>query len=103
RRLGVGQICFRLGNRDLVIVGIDPDQDIASLHVLLVIGQHLNHVAADARADSVDVPVDLSVVGGLIGVKVLPQEVAAHQNKQDHDGHDDASQAAPAAARQRAL
>ena len=38
-RLGIGQIGFRLGHRDLVVAGVDADQYVARLHVLLVVGE----------------------------------------------------------------
>ncbi len=65
RRFGVGQVGFRLGERDFVVLRIDADQHVARVHELLVFRLHLDDVPVDPRADGVDVPVDLRVVGAI--------------------------------------
>jgi hypothetical protein len=82
-RFGVGQVGFGLGQRSLIIPGIDADQHVARLHILLVGGQHLHHVAANARADRVDVPVHLSVVGGFERIEILPRVITADSENRD--------------------
>src|SRR5262245_3391322 len=37
-----------------------------------------------------DVPVDLRVIGRFVGTKISPQEIAAHQQRQQHDQCDEA-------------
>ena len=50
--LGVGQLGFGLGQRHLVVVRIDFDQDGAGFDVLVVDDAHLEHGAADPRRRS---------------------------------------------------
>ena len=64
-RCGQGVLVCRLGAgyRNFVILGIDFDQWRSCFHILVVVNQQLHDVPGDARADGVQVSIDLRVVG----------------------------------------
>ena len=76
RRLGAGLSFLVVGlgaiERDLVVGGIGHDQHVALVHELAVIDIDLDDLSADARADGIDVSVDLGVVGALPVAAVPP-------------------------------
>ena len=73
------------GLRDLQVelLGVDLDQDLAGVDMLVVLDHDPLDVPGYPREDGADVPLDLGVVGLLVGLVILPVPHA-------HDGsHDD--------------
>ena len=62
--LGVGEVGLGLLESDLVILGVDLGDGIALVDELLLLDIDMDDLAGDARADLVEVAVDLGVVRG---------------------------------------
>ena len=86
--MACGILISRLGFRDrhLVIRGIDLDQRRSRFHILVVVHQKLDHMPGDARADGIEVAIDLGVVSGFIAAQVAPEKKSSHQ--QHNSAHD---------------
>jgi hypothetical protein len=72
--LGYGQ-CepgHRLHHRDLVVARVDLDQQFARFHPVIVLGVDVDDGPVDARAKRIYMAVYLRVVGGLVGLQVIP-------------------------------
>jgi hypothetical protein len=59
-------------NRHLIVGRIDFDQDSSLFDVFVVADVDTNHMAANARADWMEVRVNLGIVSGLIAGEVSP-------------------------------
>ena len=59
------------------------------LDVLVVFHQQLFNVSANPRAQRIQMPIDLRVVGGFVTVEIPPEKEAGNQkdNRSDDDKH----------------
>ncbi len=85
---GAGEVGLRLLEGDLVVLGVDLGDELAGLDLLVVVDVDLDDLAGDARADLVEVAVDLGVVG-VFGEGGAPVEEGADDDQENDDGDDD--------------
>ena len=88
-RLGLIQIGLVALERDLVVTGIELHQQIVLFDVLVVVHPHLHHQPRHARADLVDVPGGIGVVGALMGLLVMVQRQPRDDEHGQNDQRDD--------------
>ena len=78
------QLRLRLAQRRLGFVGVELDQQIASLDQLVVGHMHLPHLAADARRDHVHGRLDKGIVGTHVHLVAIPDREATDDRQQQH-------------------
>ena len=83
---GVGQLCFGLIQRNLIILRIDFGEHRSGFHFLVVVHVDVNHVTGNARAERHQVSIHLRVVGRFVGLEIFVSEKTAdEQHQRDHD------------------
>ncbi len=80
-RLSIFKIGFGALVGDLIVRRINLDQHRSRLHVLIVLDVELDHVAGDARADGIDVAVDLGIVGRFVAGEIAVGEESHDQQE----------------------
>ena len=86
--LRAGEVGLGLLDGDLIVLGIDLGDELADFDLLVVVDVDLDDLAGDARADLIEIAVDLGVVG-VFGEGGAPVEDARADDEQDDDGDDD--------------
>ena len=86
--LRAGEVGLGLLERHLVVLGVDLGDGCTDVHLLVVIDVDLDDLAGDARADLIEVAVDLSVVG-VFGKGGAPVEDARADDEKNDDRDDD--------------
>ena len=67
----LARLAWACSSGDLIVLGVDLGDGLAGLDLLVVVDVDLDDLAGDARADLIEVAVDLGVVG--VSVKVERQ------------------------------
>ncbi len=80
--LGIGIVGLRALIRYLVVGGIELHQHIAFMNESAVVEVHLGDMAADTRADGINMSIDLGVIGAF-PMPAFPPE-PAHQQESDN-------------------
>src|SRR6185369_14012195 len=87
---------FRPRDKDLIVPGINLRHGLTRLDELVVFYQELFNVSANPRAERIQMPVDLRIVGGLVTVEIAPEKEAGDEN---YDHPDDYEHPQPGTAR----
>ncbi len=101
--VGIGQLCAGIGQLGLglclggfVGAGVDAHQGLARLDVLVVLHQHLGHIAADLGREHGDGAAHIGVVGADHGAREGEQvpgtQHQQHAGQCDHQHHQHAAQ-----------
>ncbi len=80
----------RLRHCDLVVARIDLDQQFARFHTVVVLGMDADDSPVDPRAQRIDMSVYLRVIGGFVGLQIIPYEGrdrAERENQQHYQKH----------------
>ena len=88
--------------RHLIIGRIDFHQHRPGLHVLVVIDIELGDVSGNPRADGIDVPVHLRVVGSFIAAHVAVHKKSDNEQDDNRQRHSDTKRGTLRATRMRA-
>ncbi len=77
--LGGGNRGIGLSDLQLERFGIDPEQQVAGLDVLVLLDEHLDNLPADLGADRHLVEVDIGIVGRNLALQAAPIDHPADQ------------------------
>ena len=76
--LGLGEVRLRVFDRDLVVARIEIDQRLAGFYVIGVLDVDADDGVVYARADRIEMAIDLGIVSPFVRLQIIPEAHPAH-------------------------